>query len=114
MNGSLGMGLLWFVLILAAIPAVLWLVKRTPYGAAASGAGPAPVRMVASMPIGPQQRVITLEVGQGEERRWLVLGVTAHAITPLHTLSPQSEAPSEPAGVPAFSALLRKVRDGSR
>ncbi len=114
MTGSLGFGLLWFVVILAAIPLALWLLKRTPYGAAMSGGAGAPVRPVASLPIGPNQRLVTVEVGQGEERRWLVLGVTPQAITPLHTLTAQGEPPSATPAEPPFAQLLKKVRDARR
>lgn len=118
MSGSLGFGLLWFIVIVAAIPLALWLLKRTPYGAAMSNAN-ALTRTVGSMALGPHQRIVTVEVGQGEERRWLVLGVTPQSITALHTLSPQSE---HPAGVVAeggavdapFAALLKKVRDARK
>jgi flagellar protein FliO/FliZ len=113
-GSSLGLSLLWFVVILAAIPVVLWLVRRTPYGAAMGGVAAGVTRPIASMPIGPQQRIVTIEVGQGEERRWLVLGVTAQAITALHTLSPQGEAPGTTAAEAPFAALLRKVRDARR
>jgi flagellar protein FliO/FliZ len=113
MTGSLGFGLLWFVIIVAAIPVALWLLKRTPYGAALGGAG-ALTRTIASMPIGPHQRLVTVEVGQGEEKRWLVLGVTPQSITTLTTLSPQAEAPASPAVEAPFAALLKKVRDARR
>ena len=115
MNGSLGLGLLWFVLILAAIPLVLWLLKRTPYGAAmgAMSRSDAPMRTVGAMALGPHQRVLTVEVGQGEERRWLVLGVTPQAINLLHTLSAQAEVPAAPAVEPPFAALLNRMRAGS-
>lgn len=115
MNGSLGLGLLWFALILAAIPLVLWLLKRTPYGAAmgAMSRADAPARAVGALALGPHQRVLTVEVGQGEERRWLVLGVTPQAINLLHTLSPQAEVPAAPHVEPPFAALLNKVRAGS-
>jgi len=115
MNGSLGLGLLWFVLILAAIPLVLWMLKRTPYGAAmgAMSRTDAQTRTVGALPLGPHQRVLTVEVGQGEERRWLVLGVTPQAINLLHTLSPQAEAPTAPAAELPFAALLNKVRGTS-
>jgi flagellar protein FliO/FliZ len=52
-------------------------------------------------------------VGQGEDRKWLVLGVTAQNITTLHTMAPQAEAPAAGAGpVPQFAQLLGKVRRG--
>jgi flagellar protein FliO/FliZ len=82
--------LAWFITIIAFIPLVLWLLKRTPMGAAASKGL---MRNVATLPLSPTQRVVTVEVGQGEDRRWLVLGVTAHSITTLHTMAPQPEGP---------------------
>jgi flagellar protein FliO/FliZ len=99
---------LWFVAIIAAIPLVLWLLKRSPIGGAASGSG---LRSVAALPLSASQRVVTVEVGQGESRRWLVLGVTPGSITTLYTLDPQEE----PAGGPAtpnaaFSQLLSRLR----
>ncbi len=112
MGGSLGLGLLWFVLIVAAIPLALWLLRRTPYGAAMSGAAPgvAAMRTVASVGIGPHQRLVTVEVGHGEERRWLVLGVTPQSITALHTLSPQGDAPAPAAAAASFAHLLGALR----
>jgi flagellar protein FliO/FliZ len=112
MNGSLGLGLLWFVLILAAIPLVLWLLKRTPYGAA-MGRSDALMRTIGSLPLGPHQRLVTVEVGQGEERRWLVLGVTPQSITALHSLSPQPEPPAAAGAELPFAQLLNRVRAAS-
>ena len=91
-----------FVLILALIPAALWLLKRTPLGAAASGG---PVRLVGALPLAPNQRIVTVEVGLGAERRWLVLGVTPAGIHTLHTLPPQASAPVAP-GVPRTARPL--------
>ena len=78
--------ILWFVAIIAMIPAVLWLLKRTPMGGAGTHGF---MRSIAVLPISPSQRVVTIEVGRGEERRWLVLGVTGQNITTLHTMAPQ-------------------------
>ncbi len=113
MTGSLGFGLLWFLVILALIPLALWLLKRTPYGAAMSGAGAAS-RVVSTLPLGPHQRLVTVEVGQGEEKRWLVLGVTPQSIATLHTLSPQEAPPAATPVETPFATLLKKVRDASR
>lgn len=117
MGGSLGLGLVWFLLILAAIPAVLWLLKRTPYGAAMSGVVPGHARTIGSLALGPQQRLVTVEVGQGEDRRWLVLGVAPQSVTLLHTLVPQEDA-AAPAGPGAptsldFAGLLDRLRRGN-
>jgi flagellar protein FliO/FliZ len=80
--------LLWFVAILALIPALLWLLKRTPLGGAGSQGQ---MRTVAQLQISPNQRLLTVEVGQGDDRRWLVLGVTAQNINTLHVMAPQPE-----------------------
>jgi flagellar protein FliO/FliZ len=104
--------LLWFIAILVMIPCALWLLKRTPAGAMLSGAtGHGVMRSVAALPLSASQRIVTVEVGQGDERRWLVLGVTAQSITTLHTMAPQAEgaAAATPAS-PVFAQLLSKLR----
>jgi flagellar protein FliO/FliZ len=108
MTASSGLSsLLWFVAIVAMIPVALWLLKRTPMGGAA-GAGV--LRSVAALPLSASQRIVTVEVGQGESRRWLVLGVTPQSITTLHTMDPQAEPPAPAAPLPGFAQLLAKVR----
>ncbi len=82
--------LLWLVVVLAAIPVLLWLLKRTPLLRGMHRPG-AP-RTVASLPLSANQRVVTVEVGLGEERQWLVLGVSPQGITTLHTMPAGSEA----------------------
>ena len=108
MSASSGIGsLLWFIAILALIPLALWLLKRTPVG----GAGSAQLlRSVAALPLSASQRIVTVEVGQGDARRWLVLGVTPSSITTLHSMTPVegAAAPAAPAG-PAFAGLLAKL-----
>lgn len=101
MNNSL-LPFLWFLAILALIPLALWLLKRTPMGGAGAGGV---MRVVAQLPIAQNQRLLTVEVGQGEDRRWLVLGVTGAQITTLHVMPPQAEAPSA-GGVAPFAQLL--------
>jgi flagellar protein FliO/FliZ len=103
MNASGLLPLLWFLAILALIPVALWLLKRTPMGgSAATGV----LRLVAQLPTGPNQRLMVVEVGQGDDRRWLVLGATGQQISTLHTLPPQPESPSNSAA--SFSQLLSK------
>ena len=50
--------------------------------------------------------------GQGNERRWLVLGVTPQSITALHQMAPQEVAPALPGTlpVPGFAQLLSRFR----
>ena len=111
MSGSGLTSLLWFVAIIAMIPVALWLLKRTPMG----GAGSTGVmRSIAVLPISPNQRIVTVEVGSGDERRWLVLGVTPQAISTLHSMAPQAEVPPPAMPVPPFAQMLDKLRRGPK
>jgi flagellar protein FliO/FliZ len=110
-TGSMLSSLAWFIAILALIPLALWLLKRTPAGgAAASG----PLRSIASLPLGPGQRLVTVEVGRGETRRWLVLGVTAQQINTLHEMAPLEVLPGEPQSVAPFSLLLERLKQRAK
>ena len=107
MNGSLA-PLLWFVGVVALIPVALWLLKRTPIGAAAASG---PMRTVSALPLSASQRIVTIEVGSGDERLWLVLGVTPQSIRTLHTMAPHDPAPLAPATPQTtFAQLLQRVR----
>jgi flagellar protein FliO/FliZ len=100
--------LLSFAIVIALIPLALWLLKRTPMGGAAQGRG---LRSVAVLSLSASQRIVTVEVGSGEDRRWLVLGVTPNGINTLHTMAPQSdETLPVPAAQAAFGDLLARMR----
>jgi flagellar protein FliO/FliZ len=100
--------LLWFAAIIALIPIALWLLKRTPVG---SLGAPGTLRSVAALALSPTQRVMTIEVGEGDQRRWLVLGVTPQSVTLLRDMPPQGDALA-PGAVPAtpFAQLLGRLR----
>jgi flagellar protein FliO/FliZ len=100
--------LLWFAAIVALIPVALWLLKRTPVGEmAAHGV----LRSVAVLPLSASQRIVTVEVGRGDERRWLVLGITPQSITTLHAMAPQGDAPPpEAAPAATFAQLYGRLR----
>jgi flagellar protein FliO/FliZ len=112
MNASAAFtSLLWFIAILALIPVALWLVKRTPAGGAAMQGA---MRTVAVLPLSPSQRIVTVEVGKGEARRWLVIGVTGQQITTLHEMAPQEEAlAAAPVSTPFAQLLARFARKDS-
>ena len=102
--------LVWFIAIVALIPIVLWLLKRSPAGARFGGGASAGVmRSIAALPLSASQRLVTVEVGQGEARRWLVLGVTPNSITTLHSMEAQGDAPVA-ASPPGFAQLLAGLR----
>jgi flagellar protein FliO/FliZ len=100
---------LWFLAILALIPASLWFLKRTPLG----GGGNGVMKSIAAMPLSTSQRIVTVEVGSGDERRWLVLGVTPSSITTLHTMAAQDLAAAPGVTMqahPAFAQILGRLR----
>jgi flagellar protein FliO/FliZ len=101
--------LLGFVAIIALIPVALWLLKRTPIG---GGSGAGVMRTVAMLPISTNQRLLTVEVGSGEDRKWLVLGVTPAGITTLHTMAPQTIEPAA-APLPPFAQMLARHFPGA-
>src|SRR6218665_3020731 len=98
------------LLFVGAMAWLAWLVRRQRHGAGgpASGAaarvlsavaGGAPPRagaggVLSAVAVGPQQRVVTVEVGPEHARIWLVLGVTARQVSCLHVLPvpPQGKA----------------------
>jgi flagellar protein FliO/FliZ len=98
---------LWFLFILALIPGVLWLIKRLP---AVKGTQSAASRVVGVLPLSGSQRILTVEVGQGDSRTWLVLGVTPSSITLLHHMAPQAEASAlQEAPAPSFVEALKRA-----
>ena len=72
------------------------------------------MKSIASLPLSTSQRIVTIEVGTGEERRWLVLGITPSSITTLHTMAAQAveAAPGDAAGEvhPGFAQILGRFR----
>ena len=103
--------LLWFVAVIALIPLALWLLKRSSLVAGGT-LRPGTPRPVAVLPLSSQHKLVTVEVGQGDERLWLVLGLSPQGLSTLHTMLPQSPsadaAPAPPAA--AFAQLLGRLR----
>jgi flagellar protein FliO/FliZ len=95
-DGALN-SLLWFAFVLVLIPVALWLLKRSPLGGGGTLGKHKLLRSVAVLPLSSTQRIVTVEVGSGVDRKWLVLGVTAHQISTLHTLPPQEPSPADAA-----------------
>jgi flagellar protein FliO/FliZ len=74
-----------FLALLATVPlAIRWFQKR----ALSATSSPTSVsKIVSALAVGPQQRVVTVEVGPQGSRTQLVLGVTAHSVTCLHSFA---------------------------
>ncbi len=100
------------VLFVGAMACLPWLIKRLQQRHAGGGlpAGAAS-RVLSAVAVGPQQRVVTVEVGPEGARTWLVLGVTAQQVSCLHVLNaqPASSPPALPAAVPDTGAFAREM-----
>ena len=86
--------LLVVVLFVAAMAALPWLIRRLQQrqsGLFSAGGGVS--KVLSAVAVGPQQRVVTVEVGPEHQRTVLVLGVTAQQINCLHVLGPQVATP---------------------
>ncbi|WCM92703.1 flagellar biosynthetic protein FliO [Acidovorax sp. NCPPB 2350] len=94
------------VLFIAAVALLPWLIRRLQQrqaGVLGPGAG-ASAKVLSAVAVGPQQRVVTVEVGPEHQRVWLVLGVTAQQVQCLHVLHPAAAArPGMPSVQPATS-----------
>ncbi|MBC7683474.1 MAG: flagellar biosynthetic protein FliO [Ferruginibacter sp.] len=95
-----------FVAVIAMLPlAIKWIQRRAQVGGAAASGN---ARVVSAVGVGPQQRVVTVEVGPEGARTWLVLGVTAQSITCLHTVPMgSSPTPSTP-----YAVVAAKLQEG--
>ncbi len=74
------------VLLIAALAALPWLIRRLQQRAGLQAGGGAASRVLSAVAVGPQARVVTVEVGAPRQRTLLVLGVTAQQINCLHVL----------------------------
>ena len=83
----------------------LWLLKRTPVAGLQAG-----VRVIGSTFIGPGQKLLTIETGQGEQRRCLLIGVSGQQIQLLTELDATQFPSPTPMAAPSFAALLAKAR----
>jgi len=108
--GSTFGSLLAFVGIVALIQLALWLLKRTQIG---GGATHGVMRTVAMLPISANQRLLMVEVGSGDDRKWLVLGVSAAGIQTLHTMAPQA-LPEATSTAGPFAQLLARHMPGAK
>ena len=101
-SGSMAQTLLVVVLFVAAMALLPWLVRRLKQRQSTlGGASAVAARVLSAVSLGPQQRLVTVEVGAGDARTCLVLGVTAQQITCLHVLPAPSSAPAPTAAAVA-------------
>ena len=82
--------------LLLAMMVVAWLLQRwrRHLPSMSRQTGPS-LKVMNALPLGPQQRVVTVQVGDGEDRVCLVLGVTPGGISALHQMPLPAEAAVE-------------------
>lgn len=84
--------------VVLMLPSAAGWVKRRGWGGLKSGGQP--VNVVSVLAVGPQQKVVTVELALGPHKKWLVLGVTPQSITKLDSLdkplyTPLSDRPHD-------------------
>jgi flagellar protein FliO/FliZ len=99
--GSVGEVALALGIVLVAILAVAWLMRRL-HGGSIGGAGP--MRVLSVMSVGPRERLLLVDVA-GQQ---LLLGVTATQISNLHAFAEPVVNPGESAAGD-FAQRLRQA-----
>ncbi|MDO8905526.1 flagellar biosynthetic protein FliO [Hydrogenophaga sp.] len=97
------------LVIMVVMAVVLQRFRRHIPGAATHG-GPK-LQVLSTLSLGPQQRVVTVQVGQGEDAVCLVLGVAAGGVQALHQmpLPPEALNPVETSAPTGFAARLAQM-----
>ncbi|QCB46830.1 hypothetical protein E5678_12850 [Hydrogenophaga sp. PAMC20947] len=103
------------LVLLALMMLIAWLLQRyrRHLPGVATQAGPS-LKLMGSMGLGPQQRVVTVQVGEGADRVCLVLGVSPGGITALHQMplpdtTPTASAVDPQPGATGFKARLAQL-----
>ncbi len=106
-SGALMQGLLGLGMVLAALAAFFWFLRRfSPGQNAAHGA----VKVIGGVMLGPRERLVVVEVGE----TWLLLGIGGGQVSTLHTLPrPEGYQPEPPGAhpgrMPDFADKLREL-----
>jgi flagellar protein FliO/FliZ len=103
--GSLGEVTIALALVLAAVFAAAWLLRRMRGFGKAAGTT---LDIIADLPLGPKERAVLLRVGKSQ----LLIGVAPGRVTTLHVLTEPVDITAPAAASsesrPSFQALLMK------
>jgi flagellar protein FliO/FliZ len=97
-TGAVGGTVFALLFVVALILALAWLARRMP---GVAGTSTPALRVVASLSLGPRERVVVVEVGDTQ----LLLGVGAAGTRALHTLTTPLPSETRKRAVP-FAELL--------
>ncbi|CAG2133473.1 flagellar biosynthetic protein FliO [Cupriavidus plantarum] len=89
-GGSLAQAGLGLFGVIALILAIAWIARRTGLVRHTTGGGA--MKVVGSLMLGARQRLVMVEVGD----TWIVLGVSAGEIRPLHTMPAPADRATQP------------------
>lgn len=105
-SADMGQTLTVVILFIASMACLPWLVRKIQqkHALGLRDASVLASKVLSSVAVGPQQRVVTMEVGPEHARSVLVLGVTAQQITCLHTI-PAVQS-SEASGLGSFAQQM--------
>jgi flagellar protein FliO/FliZ len=97
------------LIVLAAIGAFAWLMRRFGPGHGSAGGL---LRVVGGVMVGPKERLVVVEVGE----TWLLLGVAGSSVTLVHSMpKPPHAAPAaQPGPSGAFQRLLGQALGRAR
>ncbi|OZI60317.1 flagellar biosynthetic protein FliO [Bordetella genomosp. 11] len=93
--------ILGLAVVVAAILACGWLARRAGLAGRAAGGT---MRIVDSLNLGPRQRIVLVEVAD----TWVVVGVTAGQMNPLHTLPAGATVPAPQAPTALVASFLAR------
>lgn len=100
------------VLFVGGMAMLPWLVRRLQqHRAGGSASTPMASRVLSTVAVGPQQRVVTVEVGPEHARTWLVLGVTAQNVSCLHVLPAALQAVNSQVPMPLAKTAFATEMD---
>ncbi len=100
---SIWPSVLVFLLVLAAIPATAWLLRR---GQSLGARGNTVLGVSGAVAVGPRERIALVRA----DAKWLVVGITPQAITLLAELDgPPSETAVVPDATNGFPDILRSL-----
>jgi flagellar protein FliO/FliZ len=99
--------------MIGALATLPWLLKRWQQRQQSSQAmAGVSTQVLSSVVVGQQQRVVTIEVGQGTQKTCLVLGVTPQSIQCLHVLGQPKTDPLGSTAL-AFADAMAQARNPS-
>lgn len=103
--------LLGLGLVLLAIVASAWLLRRFSPGQVGAGGA---IKVVGGVALGPKERLVLVEIGE----TWLVLGVAPGQVNTLHTLSKPEDGlitgATSSTGERNFSTWLKQAMQGRK